>query len=180
VIIMPDLFRASGLYWTFGAIGDSWHGVPVRIPVALVRAAALARGGSIFLEDPDQRVEVLSGSNLSTANRLFLSGMVRRVNGVQCGFNIQEDSIGSRAAEVATRVYSLLSSYLNDLFGRNGDEVMESGNEILNGAVLLVSAIPGVHPVSAQLFRSDDGLVLKMTVRMEGSLEDIEVTVGGG
>jgi len=81
---------------------------------------------------------------------------------------------------VATRVYSLLSSYLNDLFGRNGNEVMESGNEILNGAVLLVSAIPGVHPVSANLIRSDDGLVLKMTVRMDGSLEDIEVTVGGG
>jgi hypothetical protein len=57
---------------------------------------------------------------------------------------------------------------------------MESGNEILNGAVLLVSAIPGVHPVSANLIRSDDGLVLKMTVRMDGSLEDIEVTVGGG
>jgi hypothetical protein len=57
---------------------------------------------------------------------------------------------------------------------------MESGNEILNGAVLLVSAIPGVHPVSANLIRSDDGLVLKMTVRMDGSLEDIDVTVGGG
>ena len=177
---MPDLFRSPGLYWSVGAIGDSWHGVPVRVPVALVRAAGLARGGSIFLEDPDGRVQTLSGVDLTSSRQFAVGGMVRRTNGITCGFSLHEDSIGSRASEAAVRVYLMLSSYLNHVFGRGVSSVQESASEILNGAVMLVSAVSGLRPVSAQLVTVDGEMVLKMTVRMDGVLEDIDVTIGGG
>jgi hypothetical protein len=177
---MPDLFRSSGVHWAVGAIGDSWYGVPVRIPVALVRAAALSRGGSVFLEDPGRRVQTLSGTHLTYSREMAVCGMVRHKNGIHCGLTIQEDSIGSMAEEAACRVYLLLSQYLYDLFGRTEGYVKDSASDILNGALLLVSTIPGVTPVSAQLIPINGDIVLRMTVRMDGVLEDIDVTVGGG
>lgn len=172
-------FRNAGVYWAFGSIADSWYGVPVRVPVGLVRAVGVARGGSFVLQDPTGRIETVSGSALSHCDNYYLFGMVRNVDNVRCGFSTFTDSIGSRSVEAALRVRILLGAYLSELLGRSGDDLRSNSYEILFNAILLLSTIRGLTPVSVRTVIEGSVATLYATVRLDGALEDIDVTVGG-
>lgn len=172
-------FRNAGTYWAAGSIADNWYGVPVRVPVGLVRAAGIARGGSYVLQDQSGRIETLSGGDLLHCNAYYLFCMVRNVDGMRCGFSNFTDSIGSRSAEAALRVRILLGAYLSELLGSSAEELKSNSYEILFNAMLLVSALRGLRPVAMRLVTEGGVATLYATVRLDGVLEDIEVTVGG-
>lgn len=172
-------FRNAGVYWAFGSIADNWHGVPVRVPVGLVRAAALARGGSYVLYDPQQRVETVGTAELSHCDNYYLFAMSRHVDGVRCGFSGFTDSIGSRSFEASLRVRILLGAYLSELLGQSNDELQAQSYEILFNCMLLLSSIGGIVPVSLRMVTENGFATVYATVRLVGVLEDIDVTVGG-
>lgn len=172
-------FRNAGVYWAVGSVADSWYGVPVRVPVGLIRAAGLARGGSYILQDPSGQIETVGGSDLSHCKNYYLFCMVRNVDGVRCGFSSFTDSIGSRSVEAALRVRILLGTYLSELLGSAAEQLSSQSYEVLFHCLLLISAVRGLKPVSCRMVVDGGVATLYTTVRLDGVLEDIEVTVGG-
>ncbi len=130
------------------------------------------------MEDPEGRIETVSGSALTHAMQYRMFCLRRGVDGSRCGFADFADSIGSRSFEVGLRLNILLGSYLSDLFGSSEGSISGRESEILFASMLLASSVRGVVPLRASLLTADGELLVRMTVRLHGVLQEIDVTVG--